>query len=241
MPARELPADFLAQADRDFLPHLSVDCAIFGCDAGALRVLLLRWKHLDRWSLPGGFVRRDESVDDAAARVLHERTGLERVFLRQFHAFGGTDRHEDSGIPALEAMGVLVPRDHWLVRRVVSIGYLALVDLARAEVTPDALTVECRWWPVHGRPPLLFDHDEVVARALDTLRAGLDTLPLAHLLPGTFTMPELQRLYETVLGRTLDRRNFQKHALDLGMLERLPERRTGVPRRAPWLYRFVRG
>lgn len=240
MPAPELPADFLAQADRDFLPHLSVDCAIFGADGGALRVLLLRWKHLDRWSLPGGFVRRDESVDAAAARVLHERTGLERVFLRQFHAFGDTGRREDSAIAALEAMGVAVTRDHWLVSRVVSIGYLALVDLARAAVAPDALTVECRWWPVHARPALMFDHDAIVARALDTLRAQLDSLPLAHLLPGSFTMPELQRLYEAVLGRTLDRRNFQKHVLDLGVLERLPERRTGVAHRAPYLYRFAR-
>lgn len=239
MSAAELPADFLARADRDFLPHLSVDCTIFGCEAGELRVLLLRWKHLDRWSLPGGFVRRDESVDDAAARVLRERTGLEDVFLRQFHAFGGTGRHEDAGIPALEAMGVAVARDHWLVSRVVSIGYFALVDLARAAATPDQLTVECRWWPVAGRPALMFDHDDIVAHALDTLRARIDALPLAHLLPGTFTMPELQRLHETVLGRRLDRRNFQKHVLELGVLERLPERRTGVAHRAPYLYRFV--
>ena len=230
--------DFFARADRELLPHLSVDCAIFGSRAGELKVLLLKWKHLDSWSLPGGFVGKDEPVDRAAERVLRERTGLERVWLRQFHAFGGTDRHEASLVPAFRAMGVEPPADHWIVRRVVSLGYFALVDIAGATPTPDPLSVECRWWDLDARPPLMFDHDAIVDRALDTVRAQLDALPLAALLPGTFTMPELQRLYETVLGRPLDRRNFQKRILDLGVLERLPERKPGGAHRAPFLYRY---
>lgn len=231
--------DFFARADRELVPHLSVDCAIFGCHAGELKVLLLKWRNLEAWSLPGGFVRRDEPLDQAAERVLRERTGLERVYLRQFHAFGGTDRREDALVPAFRAMGVEVPRDHWILSRVVSIGYFALVDFEEATITPDALSEECRWWDVRERPPLLFDHDAIVDRALATVRGQLDSLPLAALLPGTFTMPELQRLYETVLGRPLDRRNFQKRILDLGIVERLPERKTGGAHRAPFLYRFV--
>jgi 8-oxo-dGTP diphosphatase len=240
MTAPELLARLFDGGDRELVPHLSVDCTIFGFHAGQMKVLLLRWKHLSQWSLPGGFVRRDEPVDRAAERVLRERTGLDHVFLRQFHAFGGTDRRERELLPAFRAMGVEPPDAHWMVSRVVSIGYFALVDHAKAGLSPDAFSEECRWWDLASRPRLLFDHDEMVDLALETVRRQLDYLPLAaNLLPEKFTMPELQRLYETVLGRPLDRRNFQKRMLDRGFIERLPERKTGGAHRSPWLYRFV--
>jgi 8-oxo-dGTP diphosphatase len=226
--------------DRELVPHLSVDCAIFGFHQGRLKLLLLRWKHLSAWSLPGGFVRKDEPIDQAAERVLRERTGLDRVYLRQFHAFGGTDRHEDALIPAFRAMGVEAPADHWIVSRVVSVAYFALVDVAKVELAPDAFSEECRWWDLSERPTLLFDHDAITTLALETLRAQLDYLALAaNLLPDKFTMPELQRLYETVLGTRLDRRNFQKRMLDQGFIVRLAERKTGGAHRSPFLYRFA--
>lgn len=231
---------FFAGGDRDYLPHLSVDCAILGFHAGELKVLLLRWKGADSWSLPGGFVRQDEALDDAAARVLRERTGLDRIYLQQFHAFGTTDRREDTLRPAIESLGVTVPRDHWLFRRVVAVGYVALVDFDEAVPTPDAHSAECRWWDFHARPALLFDHDAIVSRALETVRRELESAPIAaSLLPDKFTMPELHRLYETLLGRTLDRRNFQKWIRERGLVERLDERKTGSAHRAPYLYRFA--
>jgi 8-oxo-dGTP diphosphatase len=253
MDPRTALTDFFAGGDRAFLPHLAVDCAILGFHAGELKVLLLRWRGATAWSLPGGFVRTDEPLDRAAERVLRERTGLDRIFLQQFHAFGGTDRREDTLLPALRALGVEVPRGHWLVSRVVSVAYVALVDFAGATPTPDDFSEECRWWDLHDHPPLLFDHDAIVARALETVRARLDGAPIgngeaggagaapiaASLLPERFTMPELQRLYETVLGRPLDRRNFQKWVLDRGLVVRLPERRAGGAHRAPFLYRFA--
>lgn len=238
-------SDFVASSSHTFVPHLSVDCAILGFHAGELKVLLLRWKGSDAWSLPGGFVRTDEPLDRAAERVLHERTGLDRIYLRQFHAFGGTDRREDALLPILRALGVTIPRDHWIVRRVIAVAYVALVDFAGAKPTPDAVSEECRWWDFHDRPPLLFDHDVIVTRALETVRAQLaaahpDPAPIAaSLLPDRFTMPELQQLYEAVLGRPLDRRNFQKRILELGSVERLPERKRGGAHRAPYLYRFA--
>ncbi|MEO8619951.1 MAG: NUDIX domain-containing protein [bacterium] len=216
-----------------------MDCAIFGFHAGELKILLMKWNHVGQWSLPGGFVRMDEPIDRAAERVLHERTGLEGVYLRQFHAFGGTDRREDALIPVFRAMGVEPPAGHWVTSRVVSIGYFAVVDFAKAGLTPDPFSEECRWWDLHTHPALLFDHDDIVALALETMRRQLDYLPLAaNLLPETFTMPELQRLYETVLGKRLDRRNFQKRILDRGFLVRLHERKTGGAHRSPYLYRF---
>lgn len=241
MDPRDSIAALLTRPDPAFLPHLSVDCAVFGFHAGALKLLLLKSQYLDAWALPGGHVRRDEPVDAAAARILRERTGLERVFLQQFHTFGGVDRGEGAVMRALgAAVGVEVAADHWIAERVVSVGYLALVDAAAATPTPGAGFDECRWWDVRDRPRLLFDHDAISEGALETLRARARYLPLgASLLPEKFTMPELQRLYEAVHGHALDRRNFQKWVLDLGFVERLGERKTGGAHRAPYLYRFV--
>ncbi|MEO6528519.1 MAG: NUDIX domain-containing protein [Gemmatimonadaceae bacterium] len=232
---------FFAQPDPALLPHVSVDCAVFGFHTGEgeLKILLLRWKHLDTWSLPGGHVRRDESVDRAAERVLRERTGLDEIYLQQFHTFGGTDRGESVLRSLATAMGEEMPADHWMADRVVSIGYLGLVNFALVTPAADALSDECRWWVVRDCPPLAFDHGDIVAAARQTLRTQANYLPLGlNLLPEKFTMPELQRLHEAVLGVSLDRRNFQKRMLDLGFIERLPERKTGGAHRAPYLYRF---
>jgi hypothetical protein len=136
-------------------------------------------------------------------------------------------------------LGIEAPPELWIFGRTVSVGYLALVDFAEVTPAPDHLSEEIRWWDVRERPPLLFDHDEIVASALGTLRTQLEYRPLGRsLLPEKFTMPELQRLYEAVLGTSLDRRNFQRRMLALGTVERLDERKRGVPHRAPRLYRF---
>ncbi|GJG85904.1 DNA mismatch repair protein MutT [Gemmatimonadetes bacterium T265] len=235
-------ADLRAALERDFFPGLSVNGVIFGADAGTLRVLLMRWLDADAWGLPGGYVRRDEDVDAAAARMVRELTGLEGVYLRQFHTFGRADRA--LGPAPAAARSLALPADHWIFGRVVSVGYVALVDAARARVAPDpvasAMTNAHGWYPVAERPPLVLDHAEMIDRALAALRAGLDDLPLGDtLLPGAFTMPELQRLYETVLGRAFDRRNFLNRMLDLGLVERLPGQRVSRVSRPLNLYRWA--
>jgi ADP-ribose pyrophosphatase YjhB (NUDIX family) len=244
--ARAAHRAFFAGGDRAFVPHLSVDCVILGFHAGELRVLLLRWKGSNAWSLPGGFGREREPLDRAAERVLRERTGLERIYLRQFHAFGGTHRRESALRPIFRALGVAAPKGHWLLRRIVSVAYVALVDFAEAAPEPDAVSEECRWWDLHDRPALMFDHEEILAGGLATIRDRLAAAQpdaarmAASLLPDRFTMPELQRLYEAVLGRSLDRRNFQKTMLERGLVVRSPARAVGVRRRARYLYRFAR-
>jgi ADP-ribose pyrophosphatase YjhB (NUDIX family) len=237
-PAPDLAGAFAAIA-RDHVPHLSVDGVVFGAHAGSLRVLLVRWFGLDAWGLPGGYVRHDEDVDAAAARMVREVTGLEGVYLRQFHTFGQARRAE-AAAAVFQAAGRALPVGHWALGRVVSVGYVALVDAGRARVVPHALATEHRWSDVAERPPLFLDHDAMVDRALASLRARLDELPLgATLLPGAFTMPELQRLYETVLGRPLDRRNFQNRVLGLGLVERLPGQRVSRTSRPLNLYRWT--
>lgn len=235
-----------AALDRDHPPYLSVNGVIFGAGRGVLKVLLVRWLDLGAWGLPGGYMRRDEDVDAAAARMLGEVTGPEGVYLRQFHTFGAADR----GAGAAESTAVLrtrrphIPADHWIFGRVVSVGYVALVDAARARVAPGpetrAMATEYRWHDVAARPPLFLDHGEMVDRALAALRARLDDLPLGPgLRPDAFTMPELQRLYETVLGRPLDRRNFQNRMLALALVERLPGQRVSRVSRPMNLYRWA--
>lgn len=232
--------EFLGDDASAYVPHLAVDCAVFGFHAGELKILLTHWTQRGQWSLPGGFIRRDESVDDAAKRVLRLRTQLDDVYLEQFHTFGSIGRGDREIERMFEAGGEHPAVAEWVRERFISVGYLALVEFSQATPTADGvLTDECRWWDLKERPPLLFDHDEIVERALGVLRAQLRNRPIGlNLFPGTFTLPELQRLYETVLGRSLDRRNFQKKMIDLGILERVGERRGEGVRRAPYLYRF---
>jgi hypothetical protein len=242
MAQRSTSIEFLGEDASAFVPHLAVDCVVFGVHEGELKILLTHWARRDRWSLPGGFVRRDEAVDDAASRVLRLRTQLDQVYLEQFYTFGSLDRTDETIQRMFDSDSAEQQAANWVRERFISVGYFALVDFS--EVTPTAdgvLTDECRWWDLKSRPPLLFDHDEMVERALATLRVQLRHRPIGlNLFPCSFTLPELQRLYETLLGKSLDRRNFQKKMLDLGILERIGERRGEGVRRAPYLYRFDR-
>jgi 8-oxo-dGTP diphosphatase len=224
------------------LPHLSVDCVVFGFHDGELKLLLLKWRNSKTWALPGGYVRSRESLDAAARRVLQSRTGLRRVYLQQFHAFGGLNRKEATLRRLFAKLNLATPADAWLFGRVVSIGYYALVDFSEVKPEVDYLSDTCTWHLVDHRPRLAFDHDAIVAKALEALRSSLDSATIgATLLPERFTMPELQRVHEAILGRQLDRRNFQKKMIERSLVERLPDRRPGGAHRAPFLYRFRHG
>ena len=224
----------------NYILAVSIDCVIFGFHQGQLKVLLLRWKGTDDWCLPGGRIRHDENLDDAAHRGLCERTGLSDIYLQQFHTFGNITRM--ANLPKLGGVIEQALSDEALIKllgRVVSVGYYALLDFATVTPTTDVFTDECRWWDVGQIPPLLFDHNPMIEQALKTLRHQLSYQPIGYnLLPDKFTMPDLQQLYEVVLGESLDRRNFQKRMLSYGILDRLDERKPGGAHKAPHLYRF---
>jgi 8-oxo-dGTP diphosphatase len=226
--------EFLLNGNKTFLPHISVDCVIFGFHDDQLKVLLLKWKESGTWCLPGGFIKRSESLDDSAKRTLKERTGLENIFLRQFSAFG--DPHRERGKRPFKIMSSVKT---WLMERFITVGYWALVEYSKVTPQPDWLSEECRWWKVQEIPKLMYDHNSIVTSALEALRYSLNDHPVGYnLLPEKFTMPELQRLYETILNTSLDRRNFQKKMLALDIFEKLAERKTGGAHKAPFLYRF---
>lgn len=215
--------------------YLSIDGVIFGFHENQLKVLLLRWKGTNEWSLPGGFIQKAESVDVAAQRVVQERTGLDALYLQQFHVFGEADRYNQAD--TWRRINLPATNTNWS-DRTISLGYYALVDYSKVVPTPDFQTEACSWWTLADIPALLFDHNHIIDVALKSLRKELIYHPISHLLPDTFTIPELQRLYETILGQPLDGRNFYRKVMASGQLERLAERRAGTPYKAPYLYRF---
>ena len=222
-----------------FLNHVSLDCVVFGFHDSQLKVLLLRMKKTKEWALPGGFVLQDESIEIAASRVLKERTGLENIFLKQFKVFSNPERsNTNPGIQDLLDSGAIL-NEKWFNQRFISIGFYALVDFSKAEPTPDLFSDLCLWKPLDDIEILILDHNQILDKALETLRMQLNYQPIGYnLLPDRFTMPELQKLYETILGKELDRRNFQRKMLSYDILCKLEERKTGGAHKAPYLYEF---
>lgn len=203
-------------------PSLAVDCAVLGFDEGDLKVLLIERgiePFKGKWALPGGFVRMDESLDDAARRELAEETGLTNVFLEQLYTFGEVKRD---------------PRG-----RTIGVAYFALVKLGEQNVKASTDAARADWFSANDTPTLAFDHAKILDTALTRLRGKVRYVPIGfELLPQLFTLTQLQHLYEAILGRDLDKRNFRKKALALGVLEETKEIEQDVAHRAAKLYRF---
>lgn len=205
------------------MTEVTVDVVIFTIVDHALSVLLVRRAHEPAegaWAIPGGFVRTDESLDEAARRELQEETGVADVYLEQLYTFGEPERD---------------PRG-----RIVTVAYYALIATDRAGLAPGTDAVAARWWPVAALPaPLAFDHAHILEYAIQRLRAKIGYTNVGlQLLPAAFTLTELQSVYEAILGRTLDKRNFRKRIEQQDVVEPLEEwRRAGASRPAR-LYRF---
>ena len=205
-------------------PAVTVDGVVFGFDESDLKLLLIRRKIQPcqgEWALPGGFVRIDESLEAAARRELSDETGIGELYLEQLFTFGEPRRD---------------PRE-----RVISVAYYALVQLAEHKVSAASDAAEVAWFPVAELPELAFDHEVIVETGLRRLKAKVRYEPIGfELLPEKFTLGELQRLYETVLEQSLDKRNFRKKILGMELLEPLDEYQQDVAHRAAQYYRFNR-
>lgn len=206
-------------------PSLTVDAAVFGFDDEDLKILLIQ-RALEpfagKWALPGGFVRMEESLEAAVRRELREETGLSDVFLEQLYTFGRVNRD---------------PRG-----RVVSVAYFALVKLADHHVLAATDARNAAWFPVSDVPALAFDHAEILETARRRLQAKVRYQPIGfELLPEKFTLSHLQHLYETILERPLDKRNFRKKILSMGggeLLKDTGEIEQDVSHRAARLFCF---
>ncbi len=205
-------------------PALTVDCVVFGVDEEGLKLLLVQRGHepfKDCWALPGGFVDMAETTDAAALRELSEETGTQEVYLEQLYTFSAVDRD---------------PRE-----RVVSVAYYALVKPSDLSIEAGSDAKDVRWFNARELPTLAFDHKEIVQVGLSRLAGKVRYMPVGfELLPKKFTLGQLQKMYEYILGRSLDKRNFRRAFLKMGILEALEEYQTGVAHRPSQLFRFNR-
>jgi 8-oxo-dGTP diphosphatase len=223
------------------IPQLSVDCVIFGFHDNELKVLLSKYPDVDLWALQGGYVGQNEDIECAAKRILAERTLMHDIFLKQFHVFGKTNRPtSDSLREAFKDTSFDFDDLPLFKQRFVSIGYYSLVNFLKVTPTIGLFFDQCRWFNIDNLPNLAFDHTDIIAKALETLRHSLDYQRVGfNLMPETFTMNDLQKLYEIILGEPLSRNNFQRKILDMNILERLDKKFTGGAHKAPYLYRFL--
>jgi len=237
---KHITRQFLKTAPDLYLPALSVDTVIFGFHNDKLKVLLSQVGDPPWFGLPGGFVRKDEDLDDAALRILQERTGFENIYLEQFYTSGKKDRSNEKIMRELiEKVFGKISLDNWFKQRFVSVCYYALIDDTKVTPSTEILFGKFKWFDIGRIPKLIFDHNLIIRRALERLQSDLDKKLVGfNLMSETFTMNELQKLYEAVYQEKLVRTNFQRKMLSLGVLERLEKQYNGKSHKAPFLYRF---
>ena len=237
---------YLKELVEQCVPGISLDCVVFGYQERRLKVLLLKYKGHEAWALPGGFLPKDQEMHEVVGHVLKERTGLEGVYLEQYQTYSSIGRGWKSsavskiGFEKLKNSWDTSDRiilDKWFSQRFISTAYLALINSKDAQPTPDAVSEECSWIPVNELPELVLDHKIMIDEALVRLRRQINFSPIGReLLDEKFTMMDLQSLYESILGRKLDRGNFQRKMMKLGILMRHEKLMTGAQNKAPYLY-----
>lgn len=205
-----------------FKSAFSVDNVIFGFDEKLLKVLLIKrgeQPFIHMWALPGDLVYPNEHLDNAPRRILKQLTGLEDVFLEQVHTFGEVDRHP--------------------LGRVITVAYYSLVNTSYVNVKASSFAEKVEWKPVNEITELAFDHMSILKTCFSRLKQSVQTRPLGYeLLPKVFTLSALQDLYESVLGKELDKRNFRKKIKQLDILVDIDQTQEGVAHRPAKLYTF---
>lgn len=210
------------QYSDDIIDALSIDCVIFGFKETQLYVLLV--KHgigptLGQWALPGSWIRYNESIDEAATRILSSQTAVENIYLEQFKTFGDLERFPN--------------------RRVITIAYYALVNIEKFQLHAGPTEADVQWFKVQELPTMAFDHSQIFDSCFNFLRHKIQHEPIGfNLLPSKFTLLQLLELYEAILNQKLDKSNFRKKFLKMNLLVDTKERQQDVSHRAATLYRF---
>ncbi len=200
---------------------VAVDCIVFGFDGNEIKLLLFKRKVaplIGEWSLVGSFCRKDMTLEDSAAEVLYESTGIKNVFFEELKTFSKVDR--DSG------------------GRVISVAFFSLIRID--DMTKEAVAqYDAAWFPINETPALILDHDKMVQLAIEKLKTKLRRRPVGfNLLPEKFTLPQIQTLYESIYQKAIDSRNFRKKLLSFNILTRTDEKDKSTSKKGAYLYRF---
>lgn len=217
------PADDSAlKSEQTAMTAITIDCVIFGFDKGSLEVLLVQHGEgisKGKWGLPGGWIYKKENTDNAAHRLLNELTGLDNIYLEQLKVFGNPDRFP--------------------LRRVITIGYYALVKREDYNIKAGFTASDAKWYKINSIPDLIYDHNEILAYSSKHLQDRVRQAPLGfNLLPEKFTLLQLMHLYEEILGIEMDKSNFRRKILHMKLLVALDEKQQDVSHRAAKLYKF---
>jgi len=227
----------------DIIPNLSVDCVIFGFDSKNLNVLLVDRTLFDKnknvvfsdFTLTGNHVLAGEDPDEAAVRILNDLTGLHDIYMEQFHTFGSTERlTREKDQTWINHLKLNIPQ------HVISVGYYSLIDANKVKIKSHN-NRKVRWFPINLLPELAFDHELILRKALEMLRIKLRQEPIGfELLADKFTLTQVQRLYEAILGTKFDARNFRKKLAQMHYVVPLDEKQTSVRHKPAKLYLFSR-
>lgn len=214
-----MPAD---GSTSEIIEALSIDCLIFGFRNSELDILLI--KHAEgiskgRWALPGGWIRYNESIDDAANRLLTSLTGVSNIFLEQLHAFGEVSRYPG--------------------KRVITLAYFALINADNYALSAGFTASDAKWFKIHDVPRLPYDHNDILKAGFQHLKHKVRHEPIGfNLLPKKFTLHQIQKLYEAILETALDKPNFRRKLLKMNLLVPCEEKQRDVSHRAANYYRF---
>lgn len=210
------------QLSDEIIDALSIDCVIFGFKEGVLYVLLVKHGQgitKGQWALPGSWIKYNESVDDAAYRILTAQTAVSKIFLEQFKTFGELNRFP--------------------VKRVITVCYYALVNIENFELHPGVTVSDAQWFNVNKIPQMAFDHKKIFVECFSFLKHKVKHEPIGfNLLPKKFTLLQLQELYEAILDKKLDKSNFRRKLINMNLLVSCNEKQNDVAHRAAQLYQF---
>lgn len=224
-------------------PGFSIDCVVLSFHKKKLRILLNKFDISKYWQLPGGFMFKDENSDEAASRILTSRTGLIDIYLNQFYLFSDPNRTKIEQNTEYLEEDVNKGRsaeitDNWFLQRFISLGYYAFVKYDDVQLISTRQDT-AKWFSVDNLPALYSDHENIIKTALNTIRTLLPVTPVGYeLLPEKFTMSELRKIYEIILDKPLDRRNFQRKVMSSGAIMQLQETKDSSPYNPPILYSF---
>jgi ADP-ribose pyrophosphatase YjhB (NUDIX family) len=237
----ELTEDIFNNAD-EYLRNVSVDNVIFGYHEKELKVLLQQPFALGKWTVTGGYIKKTESIEEAAKRIAYVRTGLKGLFLQKFSSFGNPHRVVDNGFTPAQlskVTGIDITADSWIFDYFVSIAFYTLTEFSKVAIKKAAFEADSAWWPVNELPQMAFDHELIIKEALKAMRLHIAHYPIGYeLLEEKFTLPEIHSLYETILGKELDDRNFAKRLMATCIIIKLNETKKIGAHRSPYLYKF---